>query len=59
MKKVLIGFLILIVLLVATIILVPIIFKDDIKKEVDNAIAENVNANMLYDKVLALRGDIL
>ena len=43
MKKVLIGFLVLVVLLIATIITVPIIFKDDIKNEVDKAIAENVN----------------
>ena len=48
MKKVLIGLLVVLVLLFATIILVPIIFKDDIKAEVDKAIAENVNAKIEF-----------
>ena len=48
MKKVLIGFLVLIILLVATVISLPIIFKDDIKKEVDNTIKENVNAKITF-----------
>lgn len=48
MKKVLIGLLVVILLLVTTIITVPVIFKDDIKKEIDKAIAENVNAKITF-----------
>jgi len=48
MKKVLIGLLVIILLLVATIVTLPIIFKDDIKKEIDKAVAENVNAKINF-----------
>ena len=49
MKKflVIIGGLVGIIIL--AMILIPIIFKDDIKKAVDDAIAENVKANVFYD----------
>lgn len=49
MKKflVIIGGLIGIIIL--AMILIPIIFKDDIKKAVDDAIAENVKANVFYN----------
>jgi hypothetical protein len=49
MKKflVIIGGLVGIIIL--AMILIPIIFKDDIKKAIDNAIAENVKANVFYD----------
>ena len=46
MKKILVGLLIVFVLLCVAIVAVPIIFKDDIKKEIDKAIAENVNAKI-------------
>lgn len=49
MKKllVIIGSFFALVLLAA--IVLPIIFKDDIKKAIDQAIAENVNAHVYYD----------
>lgn len=36
-------------IIILAMILIPIIFKDDIKKAVDDAIAENVKANVFYD----------
>ena len=48
-KKVLIGFGILIVLLVAAAIIVPIVFKDDIKAAIDKEIAKSVNADVVFD----------
>lgn len=49
MKKVIIivGGVIAVLLVVA--VLVPVIFKDDIKKAVDQAVAENVRAKVFYD----------
>lgn len=49
MKKflVIIGGLVGIIIL--AMVLIPIIFKDDIKKAVDDAISENVKANVFYD----------
>ncbi|MFY0651449.1 MAG: hypothetical protein JXQ96_05420 [Cyclobacteriaceae bacterium] len=49
MKKVLIVVGGLIGVLLLAMVLVPIIFKDDIKQAVDDAIAENVDANVFYD----------
>ena len=40
---------VLVVLLLAAAI-VPVFFKDDIKKAIDDAVAENVNANVYYDE---------
>ena len=48
-KKVLIGLGIFLVLLVAAGLILPVIFKDDIKSAVDKAIAENVNADVIFD----------
>lgn len=48
-KKILIGFGILIILLVATAIIVPIVFKDDIKAAIDKEIAKSVNADVIFD----------
>ncbi len=39
----------LIAVLLLAMILVPVIFKDDIKKAVDDAMAENLNARVYYD----------
>lgn len=49
MKKLLVilGVLIALILLVA--VLIPVIFKDDIKKAIDDVITENINANVYYD----------
>ncbi|QCK13748.1 AsmA-like C-terminal region-containing protein [Mangrovivirga cuniculi] len=49
MKKVLIILGSIIVILLIAAITLPIIFKDDIKKAVDDAIAENVDADVFYD----------
>ncbi|MCX2744917.1 AsmA family protein [Mangrovivirga sp. M17] len=49
MKKVLIILVSIIVILLIAAITLPIIFKDDIKKAVDDAIAENVDADVFYD----------
>ncbi|MBX2941789.1 MAG: hypothetical protein KF860_05545 [Cyclobacteriaceae bacterium] len=49
MKKVLIGLGIILILLVATAIIVPIVFKDDIKAAIDKEIASSVNADVIFD----------
>jgi len=49
LKKILIGFGILIVLIVAAGIILPIVFKDDIKKAIDDEIAKSVNADVVFD----------
>lgn len=49
LKKILIGFGIVLVLLVAAAIVVPIVFKDDIKKAIDAEIAKSVNADVLFE----------
>ena len=48
-KRVLIGFGIFIVLLVAAAIIVPIVFMDDIKAAIDKEIAKSVNADVVFD----------
>lgn len=48
-KKALFGLGILLVLLVAAAVVLPIIFKDDIKSAIDKAIAKNVNADVVFD----------
>jgi hypothetical protein len=49
LKKILIGFGIVLVLLVAAAIIVPIVFKDDIKKAIDAEIAKSVNADVIFE----------
>jgi uncharacterized protein involved in outer membrane biogenesis len=49
MKKVFIVIGSLFILLIASIVAIPILFKDDIKKAIDDAIAENINAEVFYD----------
>ncbi len=48
-KRTLVGLGIFLVLLVAAAMVLPIIFKDDIKATIDKAIAKNVNADVLFD----------
>lgn len=48
-KKILIGVGIFLVLLVAAAIIVPIVFKDDIKAAIDKEIAKSVNADVVFD----------
>lgn len=49
MKKLLIILGAILFLLIAAIVVLPIIFKDDIRKALDDAMAENVNAKVYYD----------
>ena len=49
MKKVLYFFLGLLLILVLAAVLVPIIFKDDIKSAIDKEIAKSVNAEVMFD----------
>lgn len=49
MKKVFIILGSIVVLLVAAIIVLPILFKDDIQKALDKSMAENLNARVFYD----------
>ncbi len=48
-KRVLIGLGIFVVLLVAAAIILPIVFKDDIKAAIDKEIAKSVNADVVFD----------
>jgi len=48
-KRLLIGFGILLILLLATAIIIPIVFKDDIKAAIDKEIAKSVNADVIFD----------
>lgn len=49
MKKVAIGFFIFLALLFAAAALVPLLFKDKIKQALDQEIAKNINARILYE----------
>ena len=49
LKRILIGLVIFLVVLVAAAFVLPIIFKDDIKAAIDKAIAKNVNADVIFD----------
>ena len=49
MKKVLIALGVIVAILLVAIITLPILFKDDIQKAIDSAIAENVNGDVYYD----------
>ena len=49
MKKLLIILGAIFAVLVIAVIVLPILFKDDIQKAIDQAIAENVNADVYYD----------
>ena len=47
-KKILIGLAISFALLIIAAIVVPVIFKDDIRKAIDEQIAKNINADVVY-----------
>ena len=49
MKKILIILGIIFGILLATVIIVPIVFKDDIQQAIDSAMDENLNAKVFYD----------
>ena len=48
-KRILIGFGIFLMLVVAAAIILPIVFKDDIKAAIDKEIAKSVNADVVFD----------
>src|SRR6478752_794961 len=48
-KKVLIGLSIVLVLVIASAIILPIVFKDKIKAKVDEEIAKTINADVIFD----------
>ncbi len=49
LKKIAIGFGIFLVLVVAAAIIIPIVFKDDIKAAIDKELAKTVNADVVFD----------
>jgi hypothetical protein len=49
LKRIFIGIGILLILIVAAAIIVPIVFKDDIKAAIDKEIAKSVNADVVFD----------
>lgn len=49
MKKLLITFGVIIVIILAAAFIIPIAFKDDIKAAIDEALAESVNADIVWD----------
>lgn len=49
LKKIAIGAGALVVIVVAAAIILPIVFKDDIKAAIDKEIAKNINADVLFD----------
>lgn len=48
-KKVLIGFGVFVLILIAAAIILPIVFKDDIKAAVDKELAKNINADVVFE----------
>ncbi|NOT75152.1 MAG: hypothetical protein HOP08_09510 [Cyclobacteriaceae bacterium] len=48
-KKILIGLAIFFVVLIGAAMILPVVFKDDIKAAIDKAIAENVNADVVFE----------
>ncbi len=48
-KRVLIGLAIVLVLVIASAIIIPIVFKDDIKSAIDKEIAKSINADVVFD----------
>ncbi len=48
-KRILIVFGVVILLLVAAAVIIPIVFKDDIKAALDKEIAKTVNADVIFD----------
>ena len=48
-KKILIGFSIVVALLVVSAIVLPIVFKDKIKAKIDEELAKSINADVIFD----------
>lgn len=48
-KRIFIGLAVIFVLIIAAAIIVPIVFKDDIKAAIDREIAKSVNADVVFD----------
>ena len=48
-KKILIGFAVLLIVLIAAAAILPMVFKNDIKAAIDREIAKNVNADVVFD----------
>ncbi|WP_425389752.1 AsmA family protein [Ekhidna sp.] len=49
MKKFLVILGVVIVLIIAAVIILPVIFKDDVRKALDDSMADNLNAKVYYD----------
>jgi hypothetical protein len=49
LKRILIGVGVFLVVLIAAAFIVPVMFKDDIKKAIDEQLAKSVNADVLFD----------
>jgi uncharacterized protein involved in outer membrane biogenesis len=48
-KKIIIGFSIFLIVLVAAAFILPVLFKDDIKAAIDKQLAKSVNADVIFD----------
>lgn len=48
-KKILIGFAVLLVVLIAAAAILPVVFKDDIKAAIDKQLAKSVNADVIFE----------
>lgn len=48
-KKILIGFAVLLVVLIAAAAILPVVFKDDIKAAIDKQLAKSVNADVVFE----------
>lgn len=48
-KKILLGFAVLLILLIAAAAILPIVFKNDIKAAIDKQLAKNINADVVFD----------
>jgi hypothetical protein len=49
LKKVLIGVGLFFIILIAAAFIIPVVFKDDIKKAIDKELAKNINADVIFD----------
>ncbi len=49
LKKILIGLFIVVLLVVAAAVIIPVVFRDDIKAAIDKEIAKKINADVIFD----------
>ncbi|MFM8745012.1 MAG: hypothetical protein ACKODM_17010, partial [Cytophagales bacterium] len=49
LKKILIGVGIFVIMLLAAAFILPVVFKDDIKKAIDEQLAKSINADVIFD----------